>query len=300
MGKIIDVSKWQGAIDWKKAAGEVDMAILRASCARAKDERLDEYAAGCKANGIPFGVYHYLWNLDHARVRQEADVFYAAAAKHAPRFWIVDLEEATTMAAQWSKDKEVVRKALDVFAARLRELGASRIGIYTWERWGKLLPDSRYKWAIRWYATWGKNDGTVSAEPSAGSCQLHQYTSNGKCAGISGRVDLNRLFGGAKLSDLIGTAAPPPVQVPDPPADPPASEADEKVDANKDGKIVRVTEPKTWYVRTGPGAEYPDMGTAAQGNEYEYIGVAWNGWLCVLYDGKLGWISPNGAKVVIV
>lgn len=111
------------------------------------------------------------------------------------------------MVAQWEKDREVVRKALDVFVARLRELGAARIAIYTWERWGVHLPDSRYKWALRWYAIWGKNDGTVSAEPSPGSCQLHQYTSNGKCAGISGRVDLNRLFGGAKLSDLIGTAA---------------------------------------------------------------------------------------------
>ena len=29
MGKIADISKWQGDVEWEKAAGELDLVILR-------------------------------------------------------------------------------------------------------------------------------------------------------------------------------------------------------------------------------------------------------------------------------
>lgn len=29
MGKIADISKWQGDVDWEQAAGELDMVILQ-------------------------------------------------------------------------------------------------------------------------------------------------------------------------------------------------------------------------------------------------------------------------------
>ena len=37
MGKIIDISKWQGKINFSKAAPELDLAILRASVGLSKD-----------------------------------------------------------------------------------------------------------------------------------------------------------------------------------------------------------------------------------------------------------------------
>lgn len=59
--KGIDVSSWQGHIDWAKVkAAGVKFAILRAGYGRyssQKDARFEEYYAGCKANGIPVGVY---------------------------------------------------------------------------------------------------------------------------------------------------------------------------------------------------------------------------------------------------
>lgn len=46
MGKITDVSYWQGAIDWGKAGTETEMAILRASVGTAKDTYLDANVKG--------------------------------------------------------------------------------------------------------------------------------------------------------------------------------------------------------------------------------------------------------------
>ena len=56
-GKIADLSKWQGAIDWSKAARELDFCILRAQYGHEKiDEKYKEYALGCEEHDIPYGA----------------------------------------------------------------------------------------------------------------------------------------------------------------------------------------------------------------------------------------------------
>lgn len=61
MMKGIDISKWQGSIDFSKVARNVEFVILREGYRKAVDERFLEYVAGCKKYGIPIrGVYHFL------------------------------------------------------------------------------------------------------------------------------------------------------------------------------------------------------------------------------------------------
>ena len=62
MDKIfgIDVSKWQGNFDFKKAMSEgVKFAILRGAYSCGKDSKFDSYYNTCKSLGLPVGVYHY-------------------------------------------------------------------------------------------------------------------------------------------------------------------------------------------------------------------------------------------------
>ena len=78
---------------------------------------------------------------------------------------------------------------------------------------------SRYKNVIAgrgsdcawWEARYGLNLGSYSGRyPAHAGVDLHQYTSRGKCPGISGRADLNRLTGTKKLSwftDAVKKAA---------------------------------------------------------------------------------------------
>lgn len=56
MLKGIDVSVWQGSIDWSKTKNEIDFAILRAGYGRhvsQKDDRFEEYYAACEKYNIP-------------------------------------------------------------------------------------------------------------------------------------------------------------------------------------------------------------------------------------------------------
>lgn len=57
---FIDVSKWQGHINWNtmKNSG-VDAVYMRAYQGLTRDIRLDEYATGAKSVGLPFGLYIY-------------------------------------------------------------------------------------------------------------------------------------------------------------------------------------------------------------------------------------------------
>ena len=62
MLKGIDVSVWQGTIDWSEVKNEIDFAILRAGYGRyasQKDDRFEEYYAGCERHNIPKGAYWF-------------------------------------------------------------------------------------------------------------------------------------------------------------------------------------------------------------------------------------------------
>ena len=77
---FIDVSKWQGHIDWDvmKASG-VDAVYMRAYNGTRKDERLDQYAEGARRVGLPFGLYTY-WRPKYT-AREQVDRLLAAHAE---------------------------------------------------------------------------------------------------------------------------------------------------------------------------------------------------------------------------
>lgn len=70
----IDVSKWQGAVDWSavKNAG-IRHAMLRAGYGTAgTDPRFKRNVAGCQLHGIHWGAYWYSYATTPAAARQEA------------------------------------------------------------------------------------------------------------------------------------------------------------------------------------------------------------------------------------
>lgn len=52
--------------------------------------------------------------------------------------------------------------------------------------------------------------------------------------------------------------------------------------------------PGSWNVRTGPGVEFPTAGVARGGQTLEKVEL--NGWIPVLFNGEVRFISPNAAK----
>lgn len=80
MTKGIDVSTWQGKIDWKQVKGAgIHYAILRSSFGSPDpsqvDNQFENNYKGAKAAGIPVGAYHYGYAVSEAEARQEARFF---------------------------------------------------------------------------------------------------------------------------------------------------------------------------------------------------------------------------------
>lgn len=78
--KGIDVSKYQGKVDWAaiKKSGKVHFAILRAGygkLASQKDTQFEANYKGAKAQGIPVGAYWYSYATTVAEAKQEAQAF---------------------------------------------------------------------------------------------------------------------------------------------------------------------------------------------------------------------------------
>ena len=80
--KGIDVSRYQGKIDWKQVAADgVTFAILQAGYGREisqKDPTFETNYAGAKAAGIKVGAYWYSYADTVSRAKQEAAAFLKA------------------------------------------------------------------------------------------------------------------------------------------------------------------------------------------------------------------------------
>ena len=75
--KGVDVSKWQGRINWHEARNDgVEFAILREGYGKESpnqiDKRFEENYRNAKAVGIPVGVYHYSYADSVEDARKEA------------------------------------------------------------------------------------------------------------------------------------------------------------------------------------------------------------------------------------
>ena len=71
-GAGIDVSQFQGDIDWSTAARSIDFAIIRCYARGQADQKWSVNAAACERLGIPYGAYVYSSAKTDAEARSEA------------------------------------------------------------------------------------------------------------------------------------------------------------------------------------------------------------------------------------
>jgi GH25 family lysozyme M1 (1,4-beta-N-acetylmuramidase) len=190
----IDVSHWQGTIDWARvrAAGK-SFAIAKATEGIGfKDDTYDRNKAGAMGQGMMFGAYHFARPGSNDPVA-EADWFVDnAAIEHGMLIPTLDLEQngglTNSALSTW------VKAWLGRVYARL----GVRAMIYTSPSfWRNSMSTRRWYadngYAILWVANWGVTSPSVPASNWGGrSWTFWQYTSDGTVPGISGRVDLDR------------------------------------------------------------------------------------------------------------
>ena len=196
-GKIADLSKWQGAIDWTAAARELDLCILRAQYGHEQqDERYLENAAGCEAMGIPYGAYSYCLFDDEETAREEARFFVERIKGTNPKFLVLDLEPGGVKLQD-------VRAAVSAYIDELRKLGIERIGLYIAQIAYKLYNIDVDEADFVWLPSYGSNSGEPEMKPEY-PYAMWQYTSNGHLGGVKGHVNLNKLTDESRMAWFRG------------------------------------------------------------------------------------------------
>ncbi len=180
----IDVSSYQGSIDWKKAKdGGVEFAVIRSSFAQ---NRIDKcFAAnlnGCEENDVPYGFYHYSYALTPEEAAAEADFFLNTVSGSAPELPLfLDFEESSQRALPLAKQAEII----DTFCEKVASAGF-KAGLYANKSYLETLknayPELLDKYYI-WVAQWNV------ATTYSGHYDIWQNSSTGKVPGIAGNVD---------------------------------------------------------------------------------------------------------------
>ncbi len=189
----IDVSKWQGEINWKAVREYgVDFAIIRIGYSEVKDPYFEQNYAEAVKNGIKVGVYLYSYNVNVAQAKRDAnDVLSWLSGKSLQLPIFYDIEDAEYQGSLSTKLRTDMCLA---FMEKIKAAGYET-GVYANQNWfdNKLdLPTLRQNGDM-WLAKWPKSD---QADEDNSDYQLWQFRSDGKVAGIGGRVDMNVSYKG--------------------------------------------------------------------------------------------------------
>lgn len=190
MLKGIDVSKWQGSIDWAKVKSQVDFVILRAGYGKLtsqKDERFEEYYAACEKYGIPKGVYWFSYAVSGAEAVQEANAFLSCVKgkKFEYPVWF-DYECPPGYPAQ--RQPAVARAVITNWIDTVSKAGYY-VGLYSYySLFKEVIPTdlqtNRYDIWLAHYA---------SSTPYKGH-KIWQYSEKGKVNGCNGTIDMNYCY----------------------------------------------------------------------------------------------------------
>lgn len=181
----IDVSKWQGNIDWEmvKESKRVSFAILKAGGSDKgfyTDPKFYENYEACKKERIPVGAYYFAgpkFGADPGNGIADAKRFYEIIKGLQFEYPIyLDIE------AQPISDKEGTTQNAIEFCEFLEEKGYY-VGIYASRISG--FKDRLNAELLDVYTWWVADYSNPTPAP------MHQYTSKGSIQGILGSVDLN-------------------------------------------------------------------------------------------------------------
>lgn len=186
----IDVSKWQGAIDWARvAASGVKVAIIRSGYGKQssqKDPFFEANYSGAGGAGIPVGTYWYSYALSTADAEAEAAVCLAAINGKAFDYPVYyDIEESS----QAALGKAVCTTMAKAFCEKIKA-GGYIPGVYANLNYFTNYLDTS---ALSSYSLWLARYNSTS-DYSNSIYDMHQHSSTGSVSGIIGNVDMNHVF----------------------------------------------------------------------------------------------------------
>ena len=189
--KGIDVSEFQGKIDWEKVKNDgIEFAILRCGYgmdfSNQDDVEYERNANECERLGIPYGVYimSYANTVEKARSEAKHVLRLIEGRKISLGVWY-DIEDNGTSGAI---NKETLTNIINTFCNTIKNAGY-KVGVYANLNWlenkiEKTIKDNYDIWVAQYY----------SKCEYEGKYIMWQHTSSGKVNGISTNVDMNILY----------------------------------------------------------------------------------------------------------
>lgn len=188
---LIDVSKHNGNIDWKKVKNDkknnIEGAIIRAGFGKTssqKDIKFEENYKGAVDAGLHVGAYWYSYALDVDDAKKEAAAFLECIKGKCfdlPLFF--DIEDETQKGLQKTVCTDIVNTFMNIL-----ERAGYFAGVYSFDSFfqSNLDESIRKKYAI-WTARVENIEPTFAPEWG-----IHQYSWKGRVNGINGDTDLNK------------------------------------------------------------------------------------------------------------
>ncbi|MGR4748726.1 GH25 family lysozyme, partial [Bifidobacterium adolescentis] len=206
---VIDVSSWQGDIDWAKAKADgVEGAIIRLGFGWGNDAdtKAQRNINECKRLGIPFGIYWYSYAEDASGSRQEGNDVVSKLRQFGvspndlkyPVYY--DLESWTWTGHTPPTNSNVYNGIVNAWYGALQSGGYQNLGVYSYTSYlqGPLNNANIYA-KTRWVAQYGPQmEFTAFGTNDRG----WQYTSSGQINGISGNVDMSAFGNKTFVSEM--------------------------------------------------------------------------------------------------
>lgn len=189
--KGIDVSRWNGTIDWKTVANYgMGFAILRITeKGNIVDSTFELNYKGCIENKIPVGVYKYSYATTIAQIKNEANIVIKTLNKRKLDYPVfLDIEDK----CQENLSDSLMMKMIEAFRAIIVKAGY-KFGIYCGYSWYQnQLPEGAKKYDC-WVARYSSNDDGSLPERLRVSASTGvvgwQYSSSATLPGIPTKVD---------------------------------------------------------------------------------------------------------------
>lgn len=189
----IDVSKWQGEIDWDKVKNDgIDFVIIRCGYrgsvtgSLVEDPYFQQNIRGATAAGLQVGVYFFTQAVNEVEAVEEASMVVSLIRDYELTYPVfIDTEGAGGDGRADSLSVEDRTAVCEAFCTTVKNAGFEA-GVYASRNWyNKNLETTFLEDFVIWLAEYR------SVPLYQGYYQMWQYTSKGSVNGISGNVDMN-------------------------------------------------------------------------------------------------------------
>ncbi len=291
----IDVSKWNGKINWKKVADSgVEFAMIRTGYRGntygniVADPCFYDNIEGALANGIEVGVYFYSQAVNEQEAKQEAAWVCKLIQNYNITYPVAyDLEEVGTNRIKNVSNSQLNKNArafLDYVNSKGYRGSMYGCKSYLEDVWKMSMFEDCHVWLAHY----------IKKTSYRGRYDMWQYTEDGKVNGISTSVDLNYAYFTVKVNNEDENRGQDQEET-TPAPEPSVTEAPKEFSPVDEQCAVTVGSGNL-NVRKQPDSEAEIIGSLENGAIVHRIGISEDGWSLIEYNGEKAYVSSDYLK----